>query len=676
MQKMPITLVMVLKDESKTVRKAIQSVSSIIDHVICGIDDKTSDDTEKEVINACSEFNIPCEISSFKFKNDFSSLRNSFIEKAPTDWVFILDGHDFLDPSCVQYFHDLQYHPVIDKNEILDFNIVDKTANPGAEICFQQPRLFKKTVKYFEAVHNVIMQIDKRIAIPQIIIYHDQPTDRIIARKKQRKIMNVTGLKKEAEKGDVRSMYYLGNTYYEMGKYNLAEKWYKKYIGLSDFDSERYVARIHLSFIYDSQKKSDEQYKTLISCFEDNVQLNEHLILLGDLMVNQGKHDKAKSYYSMATNVRMPTRFTLLSKDAYTWLPWYKLALSAVATNDHETVRECINKGKQLAPERSEFFVLEENINKKYKDFQNKKNGTIYVIASLPGFIKPFMHYLLKEYYVILDTKFNPVNADSADLIWCEWADHNAIAVSNYNGKAKKILRLHAYEAFSDFMNVINFDAFDDIIFVADHIQEYFNEHVSTRGNQHVIYNGVNLEKFQIAEGKKDNNKIAYAGYITNKKGAALLMAAAFELSREGYEFHVAGEFQEKDVEQFFKRTKPSNMFLYPWQQDLNEFYKDKTYIINTSPREGCPVAVLEGMAAGLKPLIYNWVGADKIGPYWWLSFYSLKLLIEDLQRSKPEEFRKVVKLRYNEIDQFNSMYNLITKLMEVSNGKVENIAS
>ena len=81
--------------------------------------------------------------------------------------------------------------------------------------------------------------------------------------------------------------------------------------------------------------------------------------------------------------------FLIISKACYGWLPWYRLALAYGMMNDLDGVRECIIKGKQLAPERDEFFELEDKIQQTVRLHDLKKKGKIYIVASLPRFITP-----------------------------------------------------------------------------------------------------------------------------------------------------------------------------------------------------------------------------------------------------------------------------------------------
>jgi len=650
---MKITLVMVLKDEARTIRKAIESVLPIVDEAVIAIDKSTTDKTKEEAHKVLG--NKYTQWYEFDFEDDFSKARNEYIAKANHEWVLILDGHEYIDQSCLPFLKEIKKNPP--KNvQIFDFNIYE----PRDGRYFQQPRLFKSAIRYELPIHNMIRQRDYRLSMPQVTIWHNQPDDRYKARREQRRKMNLKGLTEKANKGDVRSMYYLADAFYELGDLKNAAHWFKKYIPKSDFPHERYTARIRMAVITERLGDDEQAEKYAMYCFDDEVNLNEHLIFLGDLKYKQKNYYRAIYFYRLAAVIKIPEMFLIVSKACYTWIPWYKLAMAYGMMNDLDGVRECIIKGKQLAPERDEFFELEDQIQKTIKVHNLKKKGKVYIVASLPRFIEPiFKDFVEKgDYYVRFDQQFNPYNAENADVIFCEWADHNAIAVSNFNSKAKKIIRIHAYEVFSDFIDKINFQNIDALVFVANHIKKYFMKraHGIDDIKTTVISNGVDLNKFTIPSKKKPNNKIAYAGYISNKKGAVLLLHTVHNFPE--YEFHVAGTFQEPDVQELFERRKSENLFLYPWQEDLNSFFADKTYIINTSPREGCPVAVLEGMAAGLMPLVFRWDGVDDMFSWGWSS---LKGLQELLYRSVDFKANRAhIELKFDFKEKKTQIKNLI----------------
>jgi len=282
----------------------------------------------------------------------------------------------------------------------------------------------------------------------------------------------------------------------------------------------------------------------------------------------------------------------------------------------------------------------------------------IYICATQRNFIDPIAKRLGDRCY-LLTQPFEPMLGDKAKVIFCEWGVENAFKIANYETDAKKILRVHAYEVFTEWLDYIKFKKYDKVIFVADHIKRFAESKIGEMSNAVVIHNGVELDKFPMYE-KEKNNKIAWAGIIGRKKGADLLMMLANE--NPDYEFHVAGKFDEEDIAQWIWERKPDNFIVHEYQYDIKEFFKDKTYILNTSPREGCPMTVLEGMACGLKPAIFDWIGAEEI--FGDNVFKDNKKFREILEGSyEPEKYRKFVEDNYN----FENTYKEIEKLIELS---------
>jgi len=232
----------------------------------------------------------------------------------------------------------------------------------------------------------------------------------------------------------------------------------------------------------------------------------------------------------------------------------------------------------------------------------------IYVLASNRTFIDPIFDKLNFPSVGIYGGEFNAELASNAKTIFCDWLTPEALKAGDFSCDAKKILRIHSAEVFSTIIDYVDFSCFDHVIFVSSAIRDYVETRLGKIDNAIVIPNGIDLEKFNIPKGKKKNNKIAYAGYLTRKKGIGELMIVAQEFPE--YQFHLAGKYQENDIAWALQHNLPDNVTIHPWQYDLNKFYSDKTYVINTSMREAHPVAVWEAMAAGLTPLVRMWPGA------------------------------------------------------------------
>lgn len=297
------------------------------------------------------------------------------------------------------------------------------------------------------------------------------------------------------------------------------------------------------------------------------------------------------------------------------------------------------------------------------------EQGDIYVISRYEAHTRSIYQYFKNnDYSITLSNRFDGKIARSAKLIWCDWGDENAVTVGDFESNAQKILRIHAYEAFTDKIYHIPFHNFDQVIFVAEHIKEYVEKKIGKIENAMVIPNAVDLNAFTIAPGKQVNNKIAYAGELSRKKGLQLLIFIAEHFP--GYAFHVAGKFNEPDMAEFFYNKAPANIFIEPFSYDLNTFFADKTYFLLPSPREGCPVTPLQAMASGLQPLIYGAVGMEKIFTNTEV-FHNLNELSDLLERPVHfEDNRMFIHQNFNVDFIYPIWENLIGNISEYHQGK------
>ena len=620
---MKIALNIVAKNEGKTIYETISRVNKIADVVYLAIDGATNDNTLEQAKKACYDHGIKFVFYMFEWRDDFSLIRNDLISRTPDEYshILILDGHDFITEKSIELLQLIKSQVGIDEVFVYDFLVFQNTETGRSK--WQQPRFIRNNGKiYYEnAIHNTITYQEKRYFVKEVEILHAQPIERLNARKEQRKTINVEKFKKAliSNPKDSRSAFYLANAYYEMEQWEKAADCYENYLAISTFNSERYQAKLWLSNCFRKLDYADDfEIKTLVSCFEENTGRNEHIFILGNIFMQKQDFQSALSFYKMAATFEEPSSYFMLSEEYYTWMPYIKIAMAYIGLEDAENAIAAINKGRTFGPDIKAFIEIEQKIKDKFKEVEKNKNGWIYFAVSNPSFLVDIIEACHEKYLIRVEESFNPVNAgifSAKDIIWCEWADKNAIAVANYKTKAKKILRIHSYEIYQRDLDQINFNAFDTIIFVAEHIKNQFLDRFKNIDAEiKVIPNSIDLSKFSIDKKAKEQTqkyKIAWAGYGSNKKGLALLKFLAN--TKSNIEFHLAVQWQQQDIRLFMEHDLPGNMFLHPWQKDLNHFFKDKHFVISTSPRESQHLTVMEGMAAGCYPLVYNWPGAEEI---------------------------------------------------------------
>ena len=277
------------------------------------------------------------------------------------------------------------------------------------------------------------------------------------------------------------------------------------------------------------------------------------------------------------------------------------------------------------------------------------KSAEIYVNSTYPVHTTPIVKCLKEKYTVTVDNlAFESSRAKESRVLWCDWGNVNAVEIGNFDTIAKKILRIHAYEVFENTLHHIPFHRYEKVIFVAEHIRDYAESVLKRRiDNSVIIPNSIDLNGFCGPKSKKKNNKVAYCGELSRKKGLQLMLFIAENFP--DFDFHVAGKFNEQDMSQYFLEKKPENVFLEPYSYNLNDFFKDKTYYLQTSPREGCPVTLLQGMSAGLMPVVYDCVGSAAIlkgDSFVFSNFEKLESIFS--YQFTPELYRQFIEKNYN----------------------------
>ncbi|MBU1626270.1 glycosyltransferase, partial [bacterium] len=211
-----------------------------------------------------------------------------------------------------------------------------------------------------------------------------------------------------------------------------------------------------------------------------------------------------------------------------------------------------------------------------------------------------------------------------SDVSFFEWCDELLIEASKLRKVCKVVCRLHSYEAYTNLPNRVNWKNVDDLIFVAPHVKEitklklpWLEDMVKT----HIIYNGVDLDRYKFKEGKGGFD-LAYVGHIRYVKNPSLLLQCIKILvdADSNYRLHLACEFIDLETLLYFEHMTDQmglrdNIVIYSWTDKIEEWLEDKNYVLSTSIRESFGYNIAEAMAMGIKPLIHNWPGAKNLYP-------------------------------------------------------------
>lgn len=140
----------------------------------------------------------------------------------------------------------------------------------------------------------------------------------------------------------------------------------------------------------------------------------------------------------------------------------------------------------------------------------------------------------------------------------------------------------------------------DEIYAISNFVKSSLINNYSVKMDKiHVIYNGVNLERF--SPEKNNDNEIIYVGRLIEEKGVQVILHALSKI-KEDYHFSVVGDgpyryelekmAQELDVK--------SKVTFYGAQKDVNKYLNRANIFVHVPLlEEGFGITVVEAMAAG-----------------------------------------------------------------------------
>jgi SAM-dependent methyltransferase len=334
-----------------------------------------------------------------------------------------------------------------------------------------------------------------------------------------------------------------------------------------------------------------------------------------------------------------------------------------------EKVLEAYPNDKELQKLLNESKIME----------KPKRKIAVLCLPGLQSFLADIVDFLNKKYQVRTCYSNNNKEIEDtihwADVVWIEWANELAIALTNHptllNGK-HLVCRLHSYDALAGFVQKIKWEKIDDLIFVAKHIKDIVLQQEpnlsSIVNNIHIVPNGVNLDKFVFRDRSKGKN-LAYLGHINYKKGPMLLLHAFRELVQgdKKSRLFIGGNFQDARYELYFSQMVKEmdltrNIQFDGWIDNVAHWLKDKHYIVCTSVLEGHPIGLMEAMASGIKPVIHNFIGAKDIFPekYLWNTIPEFCHIIASEDYSSIE-YKNYIEKYYSLNKQLYSIENVIS---------------
>lgn len=344
--------------------------------MVIGVDRKSSDKTLK-ISKKYADV-----LFRFDWHNDFSEIRNKLIEKSSGEWILISDGHE------IWYgIENIAEILLLAPSEVNAFAFMVRMNPDEGSSMGQQLRLFKNipAIRYEGAVHNRLQESGESLATEKVWIYHDRKEKRRSERHTQRKEMTEKYFLNELEKNpnDARALYYLGTFYLgqsaekddtgrivnpvevQIDKVVLqkAIDYLERYISVSEFYEERYLAEWYLAQAYFHMGNLAKTKELGLLMVEQMLELPLGQEILAELYMYEFKEKKnpralslAELWFKLARSKKKPFVSCFFPEPFFTWVPWERLT-------------ELYSIAAQKQPERIIDAIISAEATLKFPDF-------------------------------------------------------------------------------------------------------------------------------------------------------------------------------------------------------------------------------------------------------------------------------------------------------------------
>ncbi|MBU1862879.1 MAG: tetratricopeptide repeat protein [Candidatus Omnitrophica bacterium] len=356
-----ISLCMIVKNESKTIKRAIDSVRDIVNEII--VVDTGSKDNTSEIAKS-----LEAKVFSFTWCDDFSQARNFSLKQASYSWILVLDAdetiakrdlkevlrvaHENTAEAAVFTQRNYCVYPDAEGWRANQNEYEEGAAYPGY---FDVPiiRLFRNDPRiYFEGlVHEVVDNTVKgaKKRYPNVVIHHCGQLESQEVRNHKGSLY-VALLQKQLERNpeDSTTWFLLGRQYYTLGKFAEAIVFLRRVIAVG---SKCEMAYDNLATAYVNSGMYEEARDILERLIELNPRYSEAYSTLGIVYYELGFRDRSINTLKHAINVS-PRSFK----------PYFNLAVTFYREKNFTEAYLCIEQIEKIMTHFPRIYYLKFHI--------------------------------------------------------------------------------------------------------------------------------------------------------------------------------------------------------------------------------------------------------------------------------------------------------------------------
>lgn len=304
MNKESVTLCLCVKNEALGLRRAVESALPFVSDVVIGVDIQSSDDTLKIARELTQNVVLYC------FHDDFSEIRNDVASCVKTDWIFWLDGHEYLkNPIDYAQIQEENYDGILIKHELEN------------GMAHMQPHLIRRGIQYQGRIHERPM-LQKPVVVQTCLVMHDRQGGQATAAsneraaQRERQMCEIMQHELSEDPNNLRALIHLGFFYQSKNDFKNAEKYYERYLKKSPDVTEKFMVYFQLAQCKICQQKIKYAEKILKKAVSECGEMWEFNFLKGVCAAARGNSNAAIHLFirSLDDNT-LPQRYFPIKKD-------------------------------------------------------------------------------------------------------------------------------------------------------------------------------------------------------------------------------------------------------------------------------------------------------------------------------------------------------------------------
>lgn len=329
-----ICLNMIVRNESKVILRALDSVVDLIDYwVIC--DTGSTDDTAELIENYFLTNNIPGELHKRPWMN-FGHNRNEALELARDKGDYLL----LIDADMV-----VQHNSTFDPDALISGSYLLQQHN--GSLTYYNKRLLKNSIDWrCIGVTHEYYTCDVEAPEKQLSnIWIDDIGDGGSKLDKYERDIRLLEEGIRDNPTDARYHFYLAQSYKDVGKTEKAIDMYDRRISLGGWDEEVWYSRLMKGICLAKLNRDHEAIEALQASFDSRPSRAEPLVSLCEVLIRLREYSKALACAKLGNTIPFPDNDRLfIDTTVYLWQFDYQITLSAYYIGDLDAGRDATER--------------------------------------------------------------------------------------------------------------------------------------------------------------------------------------------------------------------------------------------------------------------------------------------------------------------------------------------